>query len=366
MFYYTKVNAGAKLALVVLAGMVSPGQQPPASPDRAKFTVRSDIVFLPTRVQTRRGDTIYGLTADQFVVEDNGVRQKATLDEDPETDGVSLVVLVQCSRSADAELKKMQGLGTMIEAITGAAPHEVAVVAFGAEPYILGDFSSKNVETEIALTKLRDCSSRFNASVDMVHFAIGFLNTRKNHYRRAILLIGETRDHGSKTRMQDVVAELGVTDTVIYSVAFSPARNQVLSEMRHAGDAYKTEKPKPPPPKPPPLEESKEGMQDYERPPLFNWPPQILMAVNALKKNAASELASLSGGEYMNFSTQKGFEAGLDRIANQIHNYYLLSFHPASSDRLSLHTLRIRVPDHPGAVIQTRKSYWSGTLEASH
>jgi hypothetical protein len=40
-----------------------------------KLTVHSNLVFLPTRVQTKKGETIYGLKAEQFIVEDNGVRQ---------------------------------------------------------------------------------------------------------------------------------------------------------------------------------------------------------------------------------------------------------------------------------------------------
>src|SRR5277367_6095906 len=104
--------------------------------DTGKFTVRSDLVFLPTRVQTKKGETVYGLRADQFVVEDNGVRQTVTIDEDPESSGLSLVVVVQCSRSAEDEMKKWKGLGTMIESIVGGAPHEVAVVAYGRDHYI--------------------------------------------------------------------------------------------------------------------------------------------------------------------------------------------------------------------------------------
>ena len=327
--------------------------------DTEKFTVRSDLVFLPTRVQTKKGDTVYGLRPEQFIVEDNGVRQNVTIDEDPESSGLSLVVVVQCSRSAEQEMKKLKGLSTMIEAITGGARHEVAIMTYGADHYILGDFSRCNVDTQIALTKLRDCSSRFNATIDAVDFAIHMLNRSRYHYRRAILLIGETRDHGSKAKLEEVVAELGITDTVIYSVAFSPAKNDMLDSMKHAGDAYKTEPPKPEPRKPPPLEDDKPGMADIERPPKMNWPPQLLLIVNALKGNAASEIASLSGGEYVNFTTQKGFDASLQRIANQIHNYYLLSFKPTGDSGPSLHSLRVKVPDYPDAVIQTRKNYWA-------
>jgi VWFA-related protein len=331
--------------------------------DAPKFDVRSNLVFLPTRVQTKKGDTIYGLRPEQFVVEDNGVRQTINIDEDPESSGVSLVVVVQCSRSADQELKKMKGLAAMIEGITGAAPHEVAVMAYGAGHYLLGDFSRSSVDTLLALTKLRDCSSRNAATVDAVEFALELLNRRQTHYRRAILLIGETRDHGSKAKLNEVVAQLGITDTVIYTVAFSPARDEMLHDLRHSNDAYDDKPPKPAPPKPPPLEDSMPGMTSAERPPLFAWPPEVVMLANALKRNTASELASLSGGQYANFTTQKGFEEILHRISNEIHNYYLLSYQPPADPSMRLHSVRVRVPDYPDAVVQTRKSYWSGALQ---
>src|SRR5258708_20134861 len=103
------------LAILFFAGTLLMAQTPATAPPDPKFTVRSDLVFLPTRVQTKKADTIYALTATQFVVEDNGARQKVSIDEDPESSGLSLVVLVQCSRSAEAEMRKLKGLSIMIE-----------------------------------------------------------------------------------------------------------------------------------------------------------------------------------------------------------------------------------------------------------
>ena len=87
------------------------------------------------------------------------------------------------------------------------------------------------------------------------------------------------------------------------------------------------------------------------------------MIANALRKNAASELAALSGGEYANFTTQRGFDSELQRISNEIHNYYLLSFKAPAEQPWGLHSLKVRVADRPDAVVQTRKSYWAGILQ---
>lgn len=58
--------------------------------------------------------------------------------------------------------------------------------------------------------------------------------------------------------------------------------------------------------------------------------------------------------------TAKGLEQALLRISNQIHNYYLLRFRPTLSEEPASHSIRVRVVGMPDAVIQTRKSYWSG------
>ncbi len=329
-------------------------------PDKPKFTARSNVVFLPTRVENRKGGAIYGLKAEQFLVEDNGVRQVVRVD-DPDFSGLSLIVLVQCSRGAASEFSKLKGLGAMIDAIVGDAPHEISVIGYGAGPYVLSDFSSSPEAVTLGLSRLQPCDDLRAVTIDAVDGAIKLLKSRRNHYRRAVLLIGETRDHGSRSKLQDVVAELGTSDTMIYSVAFSPVRDEFIEGFRY-GDH---------PPPPPRLAQSSSGSPNQpahkesyaDPPPLFPLPEQIMPLVNALRRNAASELAALSGGEYINFTTQKGFEKALQRISNQVHNYYLLSFEPSTPLVAGLHTLRVRVPDYPDAAIQTRKSYWAGPAE---
>jgi len=338
------------------------------------LTVHSNLVFLPTRVQTKSGETVYGLKAGQFIVEDNGVPQRVQVDEDPESPrGLSLVLAVQCGRSAPDEFPKLKGLSTMIDEMVGEAPHEIAVLAFGERPYLLQDFSSQADAVPWALSKLKPCGDYHAVSIDAVSFAIGMLRRRQNRYRRAILLISEMRDHGSRAKLEDAVAELGATDTVIYSVAFSPARDDIM-RWPHYGDAQPGAAiftAPPPSSNAKPTQEPDSSSPDEtelsytEHPPVLELPPELRLLGNALKPNAASELASLSGGEYINFATQSGFERGLQRIANQIHDYYVLSFKPSAGPDMSLHTLTVRVVGYPNAVIQTRRSYWSGILDSS-
>jgi VWFA-related protein len=343
-----------------------------------KLAVHSNLVFLPTRVQNKDGETIYGLKPEQFIIEDNGVPQKVHIEKDPEAAGVSLVVVVQCSRSAPSEFEKLKHLGTMIEGIVGDGPHEVAVMSYGEEPYLLSYFSKRPEIVRSALSRLTSCGVDTQAiTIDAVYYAIGMLKRRKNNYRRAILLVSENRDHGSRSKLQDVVAELGVTDTVIYSLTFSAARDSLIDKLRHSHGRPQPEpefKPWPvpssspqPAPSPSPQPSPEETLPPEPvylvHPPRFKVDPRLMAVINALRRNSASQLALLSGGEYMNFTSERSLQDELQSISNRIHNYYLLSFTPPSVPTFGLHSLKVRVPDYPDAFIQTRKSYWSGIIE---
>jgi VWFA-related protein len=298
---------------------------------------QSNIVLVPTTVQTKHGEMIYALKPEQFVVEDDGVAQKIHMDEDTDALGLSLVVVVQCSRSAVMEYAKLNGLGTMIDSIVGGAPREVAIVSYGEQPETLGDFSSSTDSLGEALSQLQPCDDSKAATLDAVAYATRMLEARQNHYRHAILLISETRDHGSEAKPAQVIAELGRTNTVVDSVAFSPGKTEILNDLHYGGGSG-------------PI-----GL--------------LVMAVNAVKKNAAHELAALSGGEYINFTTQKGFDKGLLQLSNHIHNYYLLSFQPHSEGNGNpspgMHSIRVQIPDYPDARIRFRASYFAGDLDTA-
>lgn len=320
-------------------------------PENYKFNARTDLVFLPTRIQKKNGDTIHGLRPDQFIVEDNGIRQTVHVEAAPESSSLSIVVLVQCSRTAPAVFPNVRGLATMIEGITGNSRFEVAIVSYGERPYVLGGFSGNADASRVALSKLKPCGDYTAATVDAVEYAVGMLRTRPALYRRAILLVGEMRDHGSTARLEQAVADLGTTDTAIYSVAFSPVASELKRSLRKAtgGRAARPSA----------------GAPVYtDHQPGFELPPQLLPMVNALRQNTAEELASLSGGDYMSFNSKRVFDEDLQKVSNQIRNYYLLSFKPGAASAAGLHSIRVRVTGYPDAVIQTRKTYWTGSLSS--
>jgi VWFA-related protein len=302
-----------------------------AAAQTSSLTVQSNLVLVPTLVQDTHGGVLYGLNASQFALKDNGVLQTVRVEDSAQASPLSLVVLLQCSRSAWREHDNLRGLATMVEAAIGNADEETAVVSFGAEPELIGGFSRNPAQTHDVVMEYKPCNDDADSIFDAVDYAAKLLETRDPSRRRAILLVSETRDHGSEAKPEAVISRLGKSNIVVDAVAFSPAKSQLLDEVKHGG---------------PPGAKT-------------DWTPLLVMAIEAARKNAPKEFAELSGGEYINFTTQHGFDRSLGSLANHVHNGYLLSFQPRDNAAPGLHTITVEVADYK-ATVRYRRSYWYG------
>lgn len=332
----TAIRRLAFLSLCTLAPCHAQEQQVP--PPVPTITVQSQLVLVPTEVRTKHGDTIFGLHAQDFTLLSDGLPQRVRLDESGAPVPLSLVVMVQCSRDAWREGPKTQGLGTMVDAIVGGAPARVAVVDFGGELELLTGLTADPIRRDAALAKLQPCFDDQGAGIfDALAYANRLLDRDHATGRRLVLLISETRDHGSLAKPATVIQALNRSNTMVDAVAFSPGRDAITEDLKTADGATGS---------------------------IFGL---IGMAIQALRKNAPKEFARETGGEYINFASQKGFDRSLNTLANRIHNAYELSFVPAfppntpTEARYGLHTISVKVPTYPDAVVEHRSDYWAGS-----
>ena len=314
-------------------------QSPPgpvqSSPGPVPYTLQTGakLVLVPATVAVK-GQILYGLKADQFEVTDDGVPEKVTLDEQVDALGLSLVVVLQCSRSAVMEYGKIEALPDLLSSLVGGAPHEIALVRYGSQPELVQPFTRKLYKINESMRGMGPCEDGRAATIDAVSYAASILENRPERYRRAILLVGETRDHGSKVKERDVIAQLGRNNIVVNAFAFSPYRDSMKEELKPGGGS---------------------GL-------LPNGINLLLAAVQALRDNAPKTMARLSGGDYDNFGTSRGFADGVGRLTNRIHNFYLLSFPVPNNAEGGLHEIRVRVPEYPEANIRARRDYWAGEV----
>src|SRR5579875_924520 len=267
--------------------------QPAAS--APTLTVQSQLVLVPTEVRTKKGETIFGLHAEDFVIRADGVPQRVQMEDSGDPVPLSLVVLVQCSRDAWREGPKIKGLSTMVDAIVGGAPARVAVVDFGKELELLTGLTADPDKRDAAFHRLEPCFDDPGAGIfDALAYANRLLDRDHATGRRVILMISETRDHGSLAKAASVIESLNRSNTMVDAVAFSPGPDAVVEDLKTSDGATGS---------------------------IFGL---IGMAIQALRKNAPKELAHETGGEYINFATENGFDRSLNTLANRVHNAYEL------------------------------------------
>ncbi|MBB5344984.1 VWA domain-containing protein [Tunturibacter empetritectus] len=297
------------------------------------------LVVVPTLVQTPGKELVFSLRAEDFVLTDNGVPQKVTLEGETQRP-LSLVVLMQTGGDARGQFPSYANLDTMLESLIGGAPNEVSIVNFDSKPEAAFPFTSNVAEWGEAIDH-PDVGDKGAAIFDGISFGLDLLSKRPIGNRRAILLISQEHDDGSKAAMKDIVRELGESNTAIYSVTFSAektAARQAFKDPAHLN---------------PPLHVGEGDYQAY-----FNLSEPLRLIFGAMRKNTSAEMATLSGGEWSSFDSAQELTQDLGILTNHLHNSYVLSFTPTSLEP-GLHTIKVRLARHPELVVSARSNYWA-------
>ncbi|MGC1644407.1 MAG: VWA domain-containing protein [Candidatus Sulfotelmatobacter sp.] len=302
-----------------------------ALPQETTLRSQSNIVLVPALVKDKQGGIVYGLQAKDFIVEDDGVEQPVRLDEVPEGQPISLVVAIQRGRRAYAEFPRMQGLKSMLDPLFTLGTARVAVVEFDSQVDLTRNFTNDATLVEDDLRNLQpgDDGARI---LDAVDYSVKLLKQEPEDHLRVLLLISETRDHGSHAKIDDTVAAIGQSNAVMYALAFSPSLSNILDTGRGTN-----------------LNEMHNGVDIMDL---------AYRTAQAMRKNIPSTIASMTGGEYELFATRKKFEVRVNDFTNHLHSRYLLSFAP-KNPRAGLHQIRVRLKSAAEDVVLARSSYWA-------
>ena len=299
---------------------------------------RANLVLVPTLVKDPQGAVMYGLEAKDFIVEDDGKEQPARLDETPEGQPISLVLAIQKGRRASYEFPRMQGLRTMLSPLFAPRTARVAVVEFDSHVEMTRNFTTDETIVDAELTNLQPGDDGA-AILDAVAYSINLLRNEPEDRQRVLLLISETRDHGSRVKIEDAVAGVGQANTLMYALAFSPGVSNILDTGRGVNT---------------PLDPNAKN----EMHPGVNFLDLAYRAGQAMRKNVPSTVTAMTGGEYELFTTRKKFEVRMNDFTNHLHSRYLLSFAP-NDPHAGLHQVRVRLRDASKGTVLARTSYWA-------
>ena len=364
---------------VMLLSFIAFGQsQTPPALQAPPLRAQSTVVLVPALVRNAKGELVFSLKADDFRVTDDGIEQKLTLDGDTDGEPLALVVAVETGRAGGRRLDAYRNLNTVVAAVVGNVPHRVAVVGFDSSPTLLQDFNSDTDAAGVALHDL-EAGDKAAAILDGVKFSVDLLRRQPPSYRRAILLISESVDHGSQTTMEDTLRAIGDSNTAIYALGFSTGKSEAAHYANRelptkvGGGGLENEHPNPPHgcmgKDPDPDAPTNKAVQAFNclgllAPPLAVVTVAGIAAANGLQRNVPETVAQLTGGEYFHFEDTRSLVSGLLTISNHVPNRYVLSFQP-QSPHPGFHAIELRLRDHPGLRVTARSGYWADSEGAA-
>ncbi len=309
---------------------------PPDTQNTLHTTTR--LVIVPALVQNPANDVVFSLAANDFLLTDNGSPQKITLDDETNPP-LSLVVLIQTGGAAVHQLQDYRNLEPMLVSLLGNPPNQVSIVNFDSEPEAASPFTSDVAQWTDAINH-PDPGDSGAAIMDGLKFALDLLSHQPATNRHAILLISQPHDVGSKTTTKEILRITGETNTAIYTLTFSPTKTTLKDSLKENPHGN------------PPIQVGDGSYHAY-----FNLTEPMGMIFDAMRKNTAAELATLSGGEAARFDNQHQLDDQLSILTNHLRNRYMLSFAPTSAQP-GLHALHVSLFNHPDLTVSARTSYW--------
>lgn len=301
-------------------------------PIQAPIQANVPLVLAPVTVTDHKGNLIDGLTVKDFTLTDEGAPQKLRLDtSDTVLAPVSLVVAVQSSGISTPELFRIQRVGSMIKPLVIGDRGQAAVIAFDEETRVFEDFTSDSSKISSAFERINPRTIKSARLIDAVAEGVHMLATRPANNRRILLILSESRDRGSRTKLAEAIEQAQRAGVVIYAGTYS------------AQGAAWTSRPENAPPTP--------GGPDFVG--------GIVELARLGKANAADEFARATGGRHLSFLTLNSLEKTISRTGEEIHSQYLLSFVPAHSKKNGFHRIQVAVPSMPDAAIRVRAGYWT-------
>ena len=339
------------------AALLAQGQESSDIPP--PFRVTTERVVAPVTVFDRSGGSVNGIEPNQFHLFDNSKEQNIQVDIAYQP--ISLVICIQANSHVEKILPQVQRIGNLISPLLIGDQGEAAVIAYDSRIRTLQGFTSNADLITQAVKKIQPGSDS-NRMIDAVVEGARLLDKRPVNRRRIMLLIGETRDLASEGRAREALIDLQLSNIVFYAADVS----RLLSTLSA-----------------PPIQPRPDNRQPASIPLPSNTPAtptsvqqmygiggssadfipmmvELLKDVKAIFKDNPVELFTKgTGGSEFSFFRQRGLEEAIQKIGEELHSQYLISYSPSNKLEGGFHQITVEVLGHPEIKkIQTRPGYW--------
>jgi Ca-activated chloride channel homolog len=302
----------------------------------AQVRVDVRLVNIIATVTDDAGRYIGNLTADDFIVQEDGALQKISHFSQDHDVPVSVGVILDTSGSMERKIR------TAVDAVDRFirrtnTEDEIFLMTFSSEPLLRQDFSNDRDKLSQSLRKMWVTGG--TALYDAVNEGIEKVQTGR-HEKRALLVITDGQDTSSVTKLEGVLQNIRQTEVLVYAIGITPS-------------SYS---------------------QKTSRNP-FNLPLPAILSGRSSRQNKRDDVdmkvlhafAENSGGRAFllseNFSKRgTEIEKVLTRVADELRSQYTLGYYPPQSDDGQFHSIQVRTTT--GGSVRTRKGYLADGLNS--
>jgi VWFA-related protein len=224
----------------------------------AATTIAVDVkeVTLPVTVRDKHGKIVRDLTKDDFTLQEDGRPQTIKYYSQDANLALTLGLLVDTSRSQTNVLDAERNAShSFLDQIMVQEKDKAFLIHFDREVELLQDLTSSREKLQSALDLLKTPSDRERANdpndsdnsksgpgsqhggtqlYDAVYLASNEL-MKKQQGRKAIIILSDGIDHGSKTFLDGAIESAQRADTFVYSIYFADNRRDERNEGQRQG-----------------------------------------------------------------------------------------------------------------------------------
>lgn len=199
----------------------APGKTDPKDPDLDAEPIRinSTLVTVPVSVTDITGQTVLGLSAEDFLLEEEGVRQQVQTLGEPGKTPLELALLFDVSRSIRNKFDFEREAAARFLRMLLKPGDYISVLAVGRAPKVAVERTG-DIEKAIRETMNIEPTEESTAFFDSVVAAARYLDDRANPgVRRVMIIISDGEDTNSERHnLLDAMREIQKSDTLFYSI----------------------------------------------------------------------------------------------------------------------------------------------------
>lgn len=338
-----------------------PANRPVPQPSQpGTIRVRVNEVSAPVTVRDQNGELVLDLMQGDFHIYDNGIEQKINhwdLGGDP----LSIVLVVETSSRIQPLMAAIHQTGIVFTQTVMGETGEAAVIGYNDDVNVLQPFTMNQDVVEHTVNTLQVGTDGARL-YDAMNRGVSLLLNRPTTDRRVMLVMAESDDSGSETKMGEVLRDAQLANIGIYTIGLSP----IAADLR-ANKQYMPNEVGPPgtygiPLAGPVAQTPTNEDREYGQIDFLNL---IKLAVekgeNVVHHQALQVVATGTGGVYDKTVKDHTMQKAMDAIGGELHAQYIIGYTPIGKDLLpGFHDIQVTVSE-PGLKVRTRPGYYLGS-----